>query len=202
MTELPPPESPLARPSAPAPSTPGPRSAPGRSCEYGDHTAKDLLALPTSRTTIVAAKFTLAAAWALLLAAGTTVGGLLLGALPALPGWSAQAVAVGVMRILVAAALAAALTTPLALAAGIGRGYLAAVGVLFVLAFAAQIIAALGFGAWFPYSVPGLYGGHRRARPRPARTDQHPARPGHQRSRGGGNPRVVAQRRPRPLTRT
>ncbi|MEV4062021.1 ABC transporter permease [Nonomuraea dietziae] len=159
MTELPPPESPLARPSAPAPSTPGPRPAPGRSCEYSDHTAKDLLALPTSRTTIVAAKFTLAAAWALLLAAGTTVGGLLLGALLALPGWSAQAVAAGVMRILVAAALAAALTTPLALAAGIGRGYLAAVGVLFVLAFAAQIIAALGFGAWFPYSVPGLYAG-------------------------------------------
>ncbi len=51
------------------------------------------------------------------------------------------------------------LTAPLALAASIGRGYLAAVGVLFVLAFAAQIIAALGFGAWFPYSVPGLYAG-------------------------------------------
>ncbi|MFE3450186.1 hypothetical protein ACFXJ8_14740 [Nonomuraea sp. NPDC059194] len=35
-------------------------------------------------------------------------------------------------------------------------GTWAAVG-LFVLALAAQIIAALGFGAWFSYSVPGLY---------------------------------------------
>ncbi|MFI6458084.1 ABC transporter permease [Streptosporangium amethystogenes] len=127
--------------------------------EFSDRTAKDLLALPTSRTSIVAAKFTLAVGWALLLAAATAAGGLLLGALLALPGWSAQAATAGVVRILVAATLSAALTTPLALAASIGRGYLAAVGVLFVLAFAAQIIAALGFGSWFPYSVPGLYAG-------------------------------------------
>lgn len=127
--------------------------------EFSDHTAKDLLALPTSRTTIVAAKFTLSAGWALLLATGTTILGLLFGALLALPGWSAQATATGAVKILVAAALSAALTTPLALAASIGRGYLAAVGVLFVLAFAAQIISALGFGAWFPYSIPGLYAG-------------------------------------------
>ncbi|WP_336215945.1 ABC transporter permease [Nonomuraea sp. LPB2021202275-12-8] len=127
--------------------------------EFSDHTAKDLLALPTSRTAIVAAKFTLAAGWALLLAAATAAGGMLLGALLALPGWSPQAATAGVVKILAAAALSAALTTPLALAASIGRGYLAAVGVLFVLAFAAQIIAALGFGAWFPYSVPGLYAG-------------------------------------------
>ncbi|MFI7637423.1 hypothetical protein [Nonomuraea sp. NPDC049400] len=50
-------------------------------------------------------------------------------------------------------------TTPLALAASIGRGYLAAVGVLFAIVFAAQVIAALGYGAVFPWSVPGLYAG-------------------------------------------
>ncbi|MFD1939620.1 ABC transporter permease [Nonomuraea mangrovi] len=72
--------------------------------EFSDHTAKDLLALPASRAAIVAAKFTLAAAWALVLAAGTAAGGLLLGALLALPGWSVQAAAAGVVRILVAAA--------------------------------------------------------------------------------------------------
>ncbi|MFI6387102.1 ABC transporter permease [Nonomuraea sp. NPDC050540] len=127
--------------------------------EFSDHTAKDLLALPTSRTTVVTAKFILTAAWAMALATAAAAAGLLLGALLALPAWSAQTATAGVVRILAAAALSAALTTPLALAASIGRGYLAAVGVLFVLAFAAQIIAALGFGAWFPYSVPGLYAG-------------------------------------------
>ncbi|MEU7458359.1 DUF4158 domain-containing protein [Streptosporangium roseum] len=75
----------------------------------------------------------------------------------ALPGRPAQAAAAGVARILVAAALSAVLTAPLALAASIGRGYLAAVGVLFVLAFAAQGVnleressGLLGFTATAP----------------------------------------------------
>jgi ABC-2 type transport system permease protein len=55
--------------------------------------------------------------------------------------------------------LTALLTTPLSLAASAGRGYLAAVGAMFIALFSAQVIAALGFGAYFPYSVPGLYAG-------------------------------------------
>jgi ABC-2 type transport system permease protein len=127
--------------------------------EFSDHTAKDLLALPTSRTTIVAAKFALAAGWALLLALQVAALGLLIGALLALPGWSAETTAQGVLRIVIAATMTALLTTPLALAASIGRGYLAAVAAMFVMLFSAQVIAALGFGAYFPYSVPGLYAG-------------------------------------------
>jgi ABC-2 type transport system permease protein len=72
----------------------------------------------------VAAKFALAAAWALLLALQVAVLGLLIGALLALPGWSAETAAQGVLRIVIAATLTALLTTPLSLAASIGRGYL------------------------------------------------------------------------------
>ncbi|MEQ4724594.1 ABC transporter permease [Nonomuraea sp. B19D2] len=127
--------------------------------EFSDHTATDLLALPTSRTAVVVAKFTVAALWALLLALLLAGLGLLIGALLALPAWSVPAATAGVGRILVAAALAALTTTPLALAASIGRGYLAAVGVLFGIIFTSQVIAALGYGAVFPWSVPGLYAG-------------------------------------------
>ncbi|MEO3811538.1 ABC transporter permease [Sphaerisporangium sp. B11E5] len=127
--------------------------------EFSDHTATDLLALPTSRTAVVAAKFTVAAVWALLLALLLAGLGLLIGALLALPGWTVPVAVGGVGRIVAAAALAALTTTPLALAAGIGRGYLAAVGVLFALVFAAQVIATLGYGAVFPWSVPGLFAG-------------------------------------------
>ena len=49
--------------------------------------------------------------------------------------------------------------TVLAFAASVGRGYLAAVGVLFALVFVAQIVAALGFGHLFPFSVPGVFSG-------------------------------------------
>ncbi|MEV0831435.1 ABC transporter permease [Nonomuraea rubra] len=127
--------------------------------EFSDHTATDLLALPTSRTTVVAAKFAIGAIWALLLALLLAGLGLSIGALLALPGWSAPIAINGVAHIVVAAVLAALTTTPLALAASIGRGYLAAVGVLFGIIFTAQVIAALGHGAVFPWSVPGLYAG-------------------------------------------
>ncbi|MEU6721156.1 ABC transporter permease [Nonomuraea sp. NPDC046802] len=127
--------------------------------EFSDHTATDLLALPTSRTAVVAAKFTVAALWALLLAVLLAGLGLLIGVLLGLPAWSAPAVFDGLSRILAAAALAALTTTPLALAASVGRGYLAAVGVLFGIIFVSQIVAALGYGAVFPWSVPGLYAG-------------------------------------------
>lgn len=127
--------------------------------EFSDHTAKDLLALPTSRTTIVGAKFALAAGWAMLLALQVALLGLLIGSVLALPGWSVQVALDGTGRILITAALTALLTTPLSLAASLGRGYLAAVGVLFVVLFCAQVIAALGFGQYFPWSVPGLYAG-------------------------------------------
>ncbi|MDF5755190.1 ABC transporter permease [Spongiactinospora sp. TRM90649] len=127
--------------------------------EFSDRTATDLLALPTSRTAIVAAKFTVAAIWALLLAFLLAGLGLLIGALLGLPAWSAPTAIDGLMRLFAAAALAALTTTPLALAASMGRGYLAAVGVLFGLVFASQVIAALGYGGVFPWSVPGLYAG-------------------------------------------
>ncbi|MFI9846153.1 ABC transporter permease [Nonomuraea sp. NPDC051941] len=127
--------------------------------EFSDHTATDLLALPTSRTAIAAAKFAVAAVWALLLAILLAGLGLLIGALLGLPDWSVPTAAVGIGRILAAAALAALTTTPLALAASIGRGYLAAVGALFGLVFCAQVIAAIGYGAYFPWSVPGLFAG-------------------------------------------
>ncbi|MFC7483353.1 hypothetical protein ACFQX7_29730 [Luedemannella flava] len=49
--------------------------------------------------------------------------------------------------------------TVLGLAASIGRGYLAAVGVLFAVLFTAQIVAALGYGPWFAFSVPAMHAG-------------------------------------------
>ena len=51
------------------------------------------------------------------------------------------------------------LVSALALAASAGRGYLAAVGVMFLILFLAQIVAALGYGHIFPWSVPGVLSG-------------------------------------------
>jgi ABC-2 type transport system permease protein len=127
--------------------------------EFSDHTAKDLLALPTPRIAVVAAKFTVTATWCLLLVTEMFVLGLIAGLLLKLPGWSAAVGWDGLGKMLATAAMTWLLVTGLGLAASVGRGYLAAVGAMCLMVFAAQIVAALGYGHLFPWSVPGVYSG-------------------------------------------
>ena len=93
------------------------------------------------------------------------------------------------------------LVSVLALAASVGRGYLAAVGVLFGIVFVAQIVAALGYGHLFPWSVPGVFSGLW-----PAPTGRRSARSASSWSRVVGTAgivatmRLVAQRRSERLT--
>ncbi len=135
--------------------------------EFADRTAKDLLALPTSRTAIMAAKFAVLGSWSLLLAAYMFALGLVTGAALSLPGWSAGVALNAATRHVVVAAMTVALTTVVGLAASVGRGYLAAIDVLVALLFCAQIVAALGYGRFFPWSVPALYSGLGGASPVP-----------------------------------
>ncbi len=127
--------------------------------EFSDHTVKDLLALPTARTTIVTAKFAIIGVWCLLLAVQTYLLGLAFGGLLRLPGWSGAVALDGLGVLLVTAAMTVLLITPLALAASAGRGYLAAIGVMFATVFVSQVVATLGYGRYFPWSVPALYSG-------------------------------------------
>jgi ABC-2 type transport system permease protein len=127
--------------------------------EFSDHTAKDLLSLPTSRTAIVAAKFVVTGFWCLLLTGETFVLGLIAGAVLRLPSWSASAAGQGLGRLIITAVMSWLLVSILALAASVGRGYLPAVGVMFLMVFLAQIVAALGYGHVFPWSVPGVFSG-------------------------------------------
>ncbi len=127
--------------------------------EFADHTAKDLLALPTPRGVIVAAKFIIAAAWCGLLTVYIGALGLCIGFALGLPGVPAGTLWRGLGQLALTALLTTAITATFGLAASVGRGYLPGVGALFAAVFTAQIIAALGYGPWYPYSVPPLYAG-------------------------------------------
>lgn len=127
--------------------------------EFADRTAKDLLSLPTSRTAIVAAKFTIGALWCLALTAFLAGVAVAIGVGLAIPGMTWAVVTVGLIRVGTTALLAFALTTVFGLAASLGRGYLPAVGTMFAAVFTAQLIAAFGYGAWYPFSVPALHAG-------------------------------------------
>ncbi|HZK66508.1 MAG TPA: ABC transporter permease [Chloroflexota bacterium] len=127
--------------------------------EYADRTAKDLLALPTSREAMVLAKFAVVAGWSAVLTLIVYLLGLAVGFAVGLPGWSAGLAAESAVRLATTAGLTIALVAPLAWAASAGRGYLPPVGALFLAIFLSQVIALLGWGSYFPWSVPALYSG-------------------------------------------
>lgn len=127
--------------------------------EFSQRTVKDLLALPTPRTAIVTEKFAVAAVWCLVLTLYPAVFGLVVGAVLGLPGWSAGVAVTGLATLGATAAMTVLVMTPVAAAASAGRGYLPGVGAMLGAVFFAQIVAALGYGHYFPWSVPALFSG-------------------------------------------
>jgi ABC-2 type transport system permease protein len=139
--------------------------------EFSDHTAKSLLAIPTPRQAIVAAKFTIIFIWAVSLGLLIFVTGLVVGAVVGLPGWSAALLWRGTADFAVAALLTLALMSPVALLACTGRGYLSPLGWAILTLILAQIVAVTGWGSWFPWAVPALFSGA--AGPRSAQVGFH-----------------------------
>ncbi len=124
--------------------------------EHSDRTAKELLALPTRREAIVAAKLALIAIWTLGLTLLIFVVGLGVGALADIPGGSAALIRDSFGSLLAIAALTLLLMPFVALFASAGRGYLLPLGWAILTIAAAQISGVLGWADWFPWAVPGL----------------------------------------------
>src|SRR3990172_5900011 len=85
--------------------------------EFSDHTVKELLALPTSRETIVSAKFVVIVAWAIVNVLFIFALGLLVGTLVDIPGWSMDLLRTSFVDILGSAVLTIALLPFVALLA-------------------------------------------------------------------------------------
>ena len=127
--------------------------------EFSDHTAKDLMALPISREKIVTAKLIVISAWAAATTLWLYLIGLIVGRLVAIPGWTNGLAWSSLGDVLVTAGMTLLLMTPVAFIASMGRGYLPPLGWAVLTIFFSQIIAATGWGDWFPWSVPALYSG-------------------------------------------
>jgi ABC-type transport system involved in multi-copper enzyme maturation permease subunit len=127
--------------------------------EYSDGTAKDLLSLPTSRVKILNAKFIYYIIWCFALVISNLLLGLLFGFLLELPGWETVIFANNMEIYFNTTILIILLNTPIAFFAIIGKGYLAPLGFVALALVFAQIIGAMGFGKYFPWSIPGIYSG-------------------------------------------
>jgi ABC-2 type transport system permease protein len=125
--------------------------------EFTDGTVKDWLAVPVERGVILLAKFILSAGWSLGLSLMVYVVGIALGSIVGLAKWSPEAFVSGSVTILVSALLVAAVSTPFALVASIGRGYLLPVGIAILVTALSQVVALVGYGEFFPWAIPGMY---------------------------------------------
>ena len=131
--------------------------------EFADRTVRDLVACPTSRSAIVIAKVAVGSAWSMaiigwMLTLALAIG-LTIDALVGLPGWSGDVILHGFAGAATAAVMTIGLQTFTAFFAGVGRGYLPGLAWAVLAVFLAQILAALGWGAWFPWSIPALVAG-------------------------------------------
>jgi ABC-2 type transport system permease protein len=125
--------------------------------EFSDRTVKDLLALPTSRSAIVSAKFFVIAIWSAALVLMISLVGLVIGLAVALPEVPTQVILQGGVTLAVTAVLTIASVTPIIFFASAGHGYLPPMGVALLAIFLAQIVAIAGWGEFFLWSIPALY---------------------------------------------
>ncbi len=124
--------------------------------EYSDRTIKDLLALPISRNTIVLAKFIVAIIWSLILAIFVLILGLMLGVAINIPGMTENLLREGLRVYIISSSLTILLSVPVGFVASYGRGYLPPLAFIVVSLILAQIVAATGYGEYFPWSIPAI----------------------------------------------
>jgi len=125
--------------------------------EYSDGTAKDLLSLPVSRTNILNAKFIVYGFLCFVLAISNFSLGLLIGWFLELPGYNIIILFKSLEIYFITTFLTILIGTPIAFFAIAGKGYLAPLGFVALTLVFAQIIAATGYGTYFPWAVPGIF---------------------------------------------
>jgi ABC-2 type transport system permease protein len=104
------------------------------------------------------AKFAVIVVWAAGLAVEAFVLGIAVSALVGIPGWSDALAWQAAANAAAVVGLTLAMMPMVALFAGIGRGYLAPMGWMFLTMAFGQLAVGLGWGSWFPWSVALLFG--------------------------------------------
>jgi ABC-2 type transport system permease protein len=125
--------------------------------EYTDHTIKDILALPVSRSSFVISKLIVVLIWGLLLSIIFVVSGLLVGRLAGLTGWSGQIFTSFLYKFTMVSLLSILLSTPVAFFASYSNGFLLPVGIVILTMMMANFTGLVGIGPYFPWAIPGMF---------------------------------------------
>lgn len=124
--------------------------------DYSDGTAKDLFALPLARSIVITAKFISVILWSTFLAIAAFLVATIIAGLISIPGFDMQIYLINVGTYSVCSLMVIFLSSPIAY---FGKGYLPPLGFLIFVLFVGNIMATMGHGAYFPWSIPGIYSG-------------------------------------------
>jgi ABC-2 type transport system permease protein len=127
--------------------------------EFADRTVRGLLAIPTPRWAIVAAKTVAIVVWGLAISAWVAALGFAIGAAVSIPGWSPDLAWRSLGTLATIAVMVVGLQTTTAFVASAGRGYIPPLGWAMLTIIAAQVLTVLGHGAVFPWAVPAIISG-------------------------------------------
>lgn len=125
--------------------------------EYTDKTIHDLLVKPVSKLSIVTSKFIVIFLWNSLLTILMFTVMLLMGAYLGLTGGTAALILHHFLMFMAASLLTMAVSTVSSFMANVTKGYLAPIGLIFLIVIFMNVVDNVGLAAYVPWTIPGLF---------------------------------------------
>lgn len=124
--------------------------------EYTDKTINELLVKPVSKLYVVLSKFIVILIWDVLLAIFTFMIVAGIGVLIGVSGGSITLILSRFMTFITTSLLIMVVSTTSALLANVTKGYLAPIGMTFVIVILSNIVSQMGIAPYFPWTIPVL----------------------------------------------
>ncbi|GHV66372.1 bacitracin ABC transporter permease [Spirochaetia bacterium] len=124
--------------------------------EYTDKTINDLLVKPVSKLSIAVSKFMVILLWNTLLTVIMFTIVVLIGVCVGLIGGTAALILRYFLMFMATALLTMFVSTVSSFIANVARGYLAPIGLIFLIVIIINIVDNLGLNAYIPWTIPGL----------------------------------------------
>ena len=124
--------------------------------EYTDKTINDLLVKPVSKLFIAMSKFIVVFLWNTLLTVIMFAAVILIGAYVGLTGGTTALILHYFLMFILAALLTMLVSTVSSFLANVAKGYLAPIGLIFLIVVIVNVVDNVGLSAYFPWTIPGL----------------------------------------------
>ncbi|RJE86344.1 bacitracin ABC transporter [Paenibacillus sp. 1011MAR3C5] len=125
--------------------------------EYTDKTIKEVLLKPVSKLYTVSSKFIVIIIWDVLLVIFSFLVVAITGAFIGISDGSISLLINSFFTLISTSLLIVAVSTTSALLANVSKGYLAPIGLAFIIVILSSLVVQLGIAAYFPWTIPALF---------------------------------------------